>query len=122
MPPRTIAVPPTLDEFCRDAEARLQELRALTSQANAGALAQCEAQLHTMACSFVGASPTWKDPGANGRVALYQLQRSVRSLGMLLNHGNNLCLGWVQLCSALGYTNQGQPVLATAEPSASYEA
>ena len=110
-----------LDERCREAEARIRKLQVSITNPSAACLEACADELREVirllaegerSCSIMPCD----------RLAVQQFKRTIRRLGSQLDHGSNLCLGWLQLCAGAGYTDQGRPLLSEVEVGAGYEA
>lgn len=115
----------TLAERCGQLEARLRTLQSNLCPPDAGRLERCEGELHEVIrlltdCVVDERSTPDNRPGAEA--ALRQLRATTRQLGAQVEHGLNLCQGWAQIHVSAGYTDQGRPILAGAENSASYDA
>jgi hypothetical protein len=110
-----------IEEHCREAEVRLQEVQIRLAEPSAEQMAVCEAELHAIIRSL----PDPRTPLAlddRDRALLQRLKRMIRQVSLRVEHGTRLCQGWAQLRNSAGYTNQGRPVLASFESKASFEA
>jgi hypothetical protein len=111
-----------LAECCQDAENRLAAIQKLLTTPEPSALERCEAELRAAAILLAPWVSSPEPARVEDRAALRTLRKSVRRVAAQLEHGTNLCSGWAQIRLAAGYSIQGKPVLAAAEPLASYEA
>jgi hypothetical protein len=113
----------SIDEECRDAEAKLSELRQLLLDVRPEALERCQGELRQIVAmleGFVAQGALPRHPSVSS--ALLRIRRSAYILGRQIEFASNLCFGWIQLQLGAGYTQQGLPVLAAGEPGSSFEA
>jgi hypothetical protein len=112
----------TIQERCKTAEAKLEEISTALLDYRPETLDRCEAELHEIAglldCESLELS---ERPVPSDRPALLGLRKRSALLGLQIQQAANLCQGWAQLRLSEGYTNQGRPVLPPSAPQASYE-
>jgi hypothetical protein len=112
----------TIQERCKTAEAKLEEISTALLDYRPETLEACEAELQEIAALLDSETlePSER-PVAADRSALQGLRRRSALLGLQVLQAVNLCRGWAQLCVSEGYTNQGMPVLPSSSPQTSYE-
>jgi len=112
----------TIQERCKTAEAKLEEISTALLDYRPETLDACEAELQEIAgllsCETLEPS---ERPVASDRPVLMSLRKRSALLGLQIQQAANLCLGWAQLRVSEGYTNQGRPVLPPSAPQTSYE-
>lgn len=112
----------TIQERCKTAEAKLEEISTALLDYRPETLDRCEAELHDIAlwldCESLESS---ERPVPADHHALLGVRKRSALLGLQIQQAANLCQGWAQLRLSEGYTNQGQPVLPPSAPQASYE-
>lgn len=112
----------TIQERCKTAEAKLEEISSDLLDYRPETLDRCEAELHDIAglleCESLDPS---ERPVPADHPALLGVRKRSALLGLQIQQAANLCRGWAQLRLSEGYTNQGQPVLPPSAPQASYE-
>jgi len=116
----------TIQERCKTAEAKLEEISTALLDYRPETLDRCEAELHEvvglLACESASASMVSSEPPVSAdRDALLRLRKRTSLLGLQVQQAANLCQGWAQLRLSSGYTNQGTPVLPLSAPQVSYE-
>jgi len=112
----------TIQERCKTAEAKLEEISTALLDYRPETLEACEAELEEIArlLSSETLEPSER-PVASDRSALLGLRKRSALLGVQVQQAVNLYRGWAQLRLSEGYTNQGMPVLPTSTPQTSYE-
>jgi len=112
----------TIQERCKTAEAKLEEISTALLDYRPETLEACEAELQEiaglLAVETLGPS---ERPVAADRSALMGLRKRSALLGLQVQQAVNLCRGWAQLRLSEGYTNQGMPVLPPSAQQTSYE-
>jgi hypothetical protein len=112
----------TIQERCKTAEAKLEEISAALLDYRPETLDACEAELEEIASLLaVETFEASERPVASDRPALMSLRKRSAFLGLQVQQAVNLCRGWAQLRLSEGYTNQGMPVLPPNAPQTSYE-
>ena|ERR1041385_1205403 len=112
----------TLQERCRTAEAKLEEISTALLECRTETLERCEGELQEIAALLHADSLNPATlPGPEDRAALIRFRKRGRLLSLQAQHAANLCQGWAQLGVSEGYSPQGQPVLPRSEPQTSYE-
>ena len=102
---------------CLHAEARIQEAGHLLLDTRPEAVDRCQSELQQVAGVLEGlvAEGMFRaNPALSS--ALFRIRRSAHALKLQIELASNLYLGWIQLRSGAGYTEQGLPVLVTGEP------
>lgn len=112
----------TIQERCKTAETRLEEISTALLDYRPETLERCETELEEIAASLqAGSLEQSEHPVAGDRGALLRLRKRAALLGLQVQQAANLCRGWAQLQLSEGYTSQGRPVLPPSAPQASYE-
>ena len=114
----------TLEQRCREAEVRLENIRTLLLRPQTDQLSLCENELKEVVFALqniVGSRPAKNTP-TEGKTAIYRLRQVAGKVALQVRHASNLCMGLAQLYAASGYTNQGRPLFLPAEARASYDA
>ena len=109
----------TIQERCKTAEAKLEEISTALLDPAAVFLDGCNGDIAGLLdCESLKSSEL---PVSADHPALLGLRKRSALLGLQIQQAANLCQGWAQLRLGEGYTNQGQPVLPPSAPRASYE-
>jgi len=113
----------TLVEVCYDIETRIREAQRLLLDPRPETLDRCESELKNVIQILEAlVSKPCQEGNPAASIALHQIRNAARRLRLQIEHASNLHLGWMQLRSGSGYTNQGLPVFATVEEQSSFEA
>ena len=112
----------TIQERCKTAEAKLEEISTALLDYRPETLEACEAELQEIAALLDSETlePSER-PVASDQPALMSLRKRSAFLGLQVQQAVNLCRGWAQLRLSEGYTNQGMPALPPSAPQTSYE-
>jgi hypothetical protein len=110
------------EEACRAAEIKLRELQKALLDPRPEVFEQCEAELGKVAGMLQplisSDASTW-GPGVADR--LREIKHATNRLRLQIDHGLNLCRGWIQLRMGTGYTQAGLPVFAGSEARSLFE-
>jgi len=109
----------TLKERCQAGEAKLEQVSNALLDLRPEMLDSCEAHLQEVIGLLQDEGGLRREPV--DRTDLLSLRQRVRLLALEVQQATNLCLGWAQLGTSQGYTDQGIPALPASEPRSSYE-
>jgi signal transduction histidine kinase len=107
---------------CRDAAARLKQVRRLLLDPRPEVLDDCQTELSGVTIALTALVSSGLDgAGLDLRTSLSDIKTIAAVLQHQIQHASNLCLGWNQLWLGTGYTDQGLPVIATGGSTRSFE-
>jgi hypothetical protein len=109
---------------CRDAVARLQQVRRLLLDPQPEVLERCQAELGRVTIALTAlVSSGLAGASLELRTSLNDIKTLAGVLQHQIQHATNLCLGWNQLWrgTSTGYTERGLPVIASGGSTRSFE-
>jgi len=102
-----------VQEACQETENKIREAQRLMAGARPETLERCLTELgHAIAILeqlVAGNSRDWTPAVA---ASFYRIRSAAARLNQQIEHGSNVCLGWMQLRLSTGYTQQGRPEFA----------
>lgn len=113
----------TILESCRFIAARMGEAQARLLQPGLEALDHCTTELSEAIVALerlAAAGPEYWSPEAGPW--LREIKSAAGRLRPQIEHASRVCLGWIQMRLATGYTRQGSPVWTGGQTNTSFEA
>jgi hypothetical protein len=99
-----------VQEACQETENKIIEAQRLMAGARPETLDLCLTELgHAIAILeqlVAGNSRDWT-PAVSA--SFHRIRRTTARMNRQIEHGSNVCMGWMQLRHSTGYTQQGRP-------------
>ena len=103
--------------------ARIREVRQHLLHPSPEVLDRCAAELSEVIVALetlVAAGSGNLSPAASR--SFHQIRTAARGLRLQIEHASNVCLGWMQMRLATGYSRRGLPVFVEGGAASSFEA